>query len=178
MSIRFSKVDFEKQIIDLNEAKKIASLYPCQRDVSQSTQPTLIGSYLCKEDLNPGVYSQAYVDRISELSRQLLIKICKNKEGSQESFASLEDASNNAKCEREVVLTTPPAQGYHSIERDASAVDITFKDGDYIDMTRLVHLHRKYCSGKNGAENSKSLEDLQKDLHSCSDDFRKLEIFL
>jgi len=45
-------------------------------------------------------------------------------------------------------------------------------------MTRLVHLHRKYCSEKNGAENTKSMEDLQRDLYSCSDDFRKLEIFL
>ena len=28
MSTRFSQIDFEKQIKDLNEAKKIASLYP------------------------------------------------------------------------------------------------------------------------------------------------------
>ena len=47
-------------------------------------------------------------------------------------------------------------------------------------MTRLVHLHRKYCSGQDGksAEHTKSLEDLQKDLYCCSDDFRRLEVFL
>ena len=48
----------------------------------------------------------------------------------------------------------------------------------YTEMTRLVHLHRKYCSGADGAQNTKSIEDLQKDFYACSDDFRKLEVYL
>ena len=49
-----------------------------------------------------------------------------------------------------------------------------------MDMTRLVHLHRKYCSGNvdGSSESIKSIEDLQKDLYSCSDDFRRLEVYL
>ena len=56
---------------------------------------------------------------------------------------------------------------------------VTEDRNGYTDMTRLVYLHRKYCSGAaDSAQNTKSIEDLQKDLYACSDDFRKLEVFL
>ena len=68
MSTRFSQIDFDKQIKDLNESKKMQSLYPGQRDITMSKQPSLVGSYMTKDDLNPGVYTQSYVNRITELS--------------------------------------------------------------------------------------------------------------
>ena len=125
MSSRFSQIDFEKQIKDLNEAKKIASLYPGQKDVSQSIQPSLIGNYLSKDDLNPGVYTQAYITRINELANCILIKIKGQKAGksddkveSQDSFASLtgdgaaksnsEENAADGSNEREVIFQSKP----------------------------------------------------------------------
>ena len=52
----------------------MAILYPSHR-IEASAQPSLIGNYETKEDLNPGVYTKAYKDRLVELASQIIIKL-------------------------------------------------------------------------------------------------------
>ena len=66
----------------------MAILYPSHR-IEASAQPSLIGNYETKEDLNPGVYTKAYKDRLVELASQIIIKLGMQDQKSQDSFASL-----------------------------------------------------------------------------------------
>ena len=127
------------------------------------------------EDINPGVYTQAYVNRIRDLSKSLAIRIYKPE--SQDSFASLENI-NMIQERRDVLqLQQSKVPSDHSGETGLKEAGLHYSDKKLPDMARLCHLHKKYFS-TNDVNGSKTIEDLQRDLFCVGEDFGKLEVYL
>ena len=155
LSSRFSEVDFQKQLKQMQDTKNSATALTKSSSVSNAMRETLLLPSLSHrvqdcDELNPGVYTSSYKQRVADLAQGVRIKI--------------NDAEPQA---REVKLThiKPTKQSLNSSEGD--------QPGELPELDRLIDLHRRYCNSS-----EKSIEELQRDLYCHSDDFYKLELFL
>ena len=164
LSVRFSEADFSKQLKVLQEQKNQATALTKSSANSMHMRDVLLLPSLSHrqqdtDELNPGIYTSSYKQRVRELASAVRIQICNDDEF------------------RDVRLETvqPKMSRYNSKNTTQAEVERNLPELD-----RLIDLHTKYCGHRDAIlqVRDKTIEDLQRDLYCLSDDFCRLELYL
>ena len=85
LSTRFSEADFQKQLKQMQDTKNSATALTKSSSVSNALRETLLMPSLSHriqdcDELNPGVYTNSYKERIKDLAQTIVVNLDKDTE--------------------------------------------------------------------------------------------------